>query len=295
MLSLGDGNFFKELRQRDLLSELRELRANTRVGKWEDGLRQPLLEQFEKYAFTRLDEFLNDVEKLSRNINKQILLTFDEYERLEIGITKSKISEAVLNQLRTIIQHRERIVVLVSGSHRFEELPAVNWSDYLINAKTLELSYLAEQNARELLTEPVPNLQYGDGVLEKIIALTHCQPYLLQAVASDLVNYLNAQKRQHATPEDLAVAVEKVLTTADGYFFNTWNDCSADEQTVMRAFATGAGASVLTAEYQAAIQGLRRKEILEKMENGYRLAVELFGRWIVKNQVAEALPERVIS
>ena len=174
-------------------------------------------------------------------------------------------------------------------------MPAVNWSDYLINAKTLELSYLAEQDARELLTEPVPNLQYGDGVLEKIIALTHCQPYLLQAVASDLVNYLNAQKRQHATPEDLAVAVEKVLTTADGYFFNTWNDCSADEQAVMRAFATGAGASVLTAEYQAAIQGLMRKEILEKTENIYRLAVELFGRWIVKNQVAEALPERVIS
>ena len=161
----------------------------------------------------------------------------------------------------------------------------------MINAKTLELSYLAQADARELLTEPVPNLQYGEDVLNAIIFSTHCQPYLLQAVASDLVNYLNGQKRQHATMDDLAVAVEKVLVTADGYFYNTWSDCSEDEQTVMRAFATGKGNSVLMAEYQAAIQSLQRKEILEQENGGYRLAVELFGRWIIKNQVAAPLPK----
>ena len=37
------------------------------------------------------------------------------------------------------------------------------------------------------------------------------QYYLLQAVASDLVNYLNAQKRQTATMADLDMAVAKVL------------------------------------------------------------------------------------
>jgi hypothetical protein len=224
-------------------------------------------------------------------MNKQILLTFDEYERMELGITNAKISEAVLNQLRTIIQHRERIVVLVSGSHRFEELKAVNWSDYLINAKTLELSYLKPDEARALLTEPVPNLRYDEAVLDEILDVTHCQPYLLQAVASDLVNYLNGQKRQHATMDDLAIAVEKVLVTADGYFYNTWNDCSANEQEVLRTLVTGQDESLLTAELQAAVQSLRRKEVVEPKPEGYRLSVALFGRWIRKNQLAESLPE----
>jgi uncharacterized protein len=148
-----------------------------------DGLGKPALEQFEKYAFTRLDEFLDQVEALSRRINKQILLTFDEYERLEEGIAAQKITREVFNQLRNIVQHRARIVVLFSGGHRFEELRVVNWSDYLINVKTLELSFLAPADARELLTEPVPALHYEAGVVDAIIRLTHCQPYLLQAVA----------------------------------------------------------------------------------------------------------------
>lgn len=89
--------------------------------------------------------------------------------------------------------------------------------------------------------------------------------------------------------------MERTLTTANAYFANTWReDNSEAEQTVLRAFATGKGDSVLTADYQAAIQSLIRKEILERSEDGYRLAVELFGRWIVKNQVAEALPEPLI-
>jgi uncharacterized protein len=80
-----------------------------------------------------------------------------------------------------------------------------------------------------------------------------------------------------------------VLVSAGAYFANTWReDNSAVEQAVLRDFATGEGDHVLTVEYQTAIQSLRRKEMLERTADGYRLAVPLFGRWIVKNQVAEA-------
>jgi uncharacterized protein len=251
-----------------------------------DGLGKPALEQFEQYAFTRLDEFLDGVEALSRCINKQILLTFDEYERLGKGIEEKKITHEVFNQLRNIVQHRARIVVLFSGGHRFEELRGVNWSDYLINVKTLELSFLAPADARELLTEPVPALHYEAGVVDAIIGLTHCQPYLLQAVASDLVNYLNAQKRQMATQGDLDVAVAKVLVTADAYFHNNWAECSDAERGVLLALATGAADSVAAPQYQTAVQSLSRKEMVERDGAGWRLTIELFRRWLLKNQVA---------
>jgi uncharacterized protein len=255
------------------------------------GIRQPQEAQFEKNAFTRLDEDLDQFERLATERGKRILLAFDEYEGLEESIAGGDISKNVLGKLRNIIQHRERIVVLVSGSHHFEELTGLNWASYLINTRTLELSFLDERSARELLTEPVPQLQYEDGVLDEILRLTHCQPYLLQAVASELVNHLNDRQQTTARRADLDAAVAKVLTSANAYFANTWREDNSEvEQTVLRAFATGAGDSVVTTEYQTALQSLVRKEMLERNEGGFRLAVPLFGLWIVKNQVAEALP-----
>ncbi|MEK7832812.1 MAG: ATP-binding protein, partial [Acidobacteriota bacterium] len=252
------------------------------------GISQPREEQFEKNAFTRLDEYLNQFERLATERGKRILLAFDEYEGLEESIADGNISKNVLGKLRNIIQHRERIVVLVSGSHRFEELTGVNWASYLINTRTLELSFLDEVSARELLTEPVPQLHFEDGVLEEILRLTHCQPYLLQAVASELVNHLNDQQKTTAAQADLDAAVEKVLTSANAYFANTWREDNSEmEQTVLRAFATSEGDNVLTTEYQAALQSLCCKEMMERTENSYRLAVPLFGLWILKNQVVE--------
>lgn len=193
----------------------------------------------------------------------------------------------MLGKLRNLIQHSKSIVVLVSGSHRFEELTRLNWANYLINTRTLELSYLDAESARELLTKPVPELHYEAGVVDDIIRITHCQPYLLQAVASELVNYLNSKQQTTATPDDLNTALEKTLVSASAYFSDTWRkDNSETEQQVMRALATGKTESVLAdAACQPAIQSLIRKEIVEGTEGSYRLAVELFARWIVRNQV----------
>ena len=251
------------------------------------GLRQPQIEQYEKNAFTQLDQFLTTAQKLVEERGKRILLAFDEYEELENSIINGDISEKVLGKLRNLIQHSKSIVVLVSGSHRFEELTRLNWANYLINTRTLELSYLDAEPARELLTKPVPELHYADGVVDEIIRVTHCQPYLLQAVASELVNYLNSKQQTTATADDINTALEKTLVSASAYFSDTWRkDNSAEEQQVMRALAAGNAATMLAdATLQPAIQRLIRKEIVERSNGSYRLAVELFGSWMVKNQV----------
>lgn len=247
------------------------------------GIAQPQLEQFETNAFTRLDQYLDQFEKLIQQRGKRILLSFDEYEALEESITNADISKNVLGKLRNIIQHRERIVVLVSGSHRFDELTGLNWASYLINTRTLELSFLDEASARELLTQPVPKLQYEDGVVDEIVRITHCQPYLLQAVASELVNYLNDQQRTTATMDDLNVTIEKVLVSAGSYFANTWAEGRSDEeQSVMLALAMGE--AVDWAAHPTALRNLLNAEIVEASGNEYQLTIDLFRRWILKHK-----------
>jgi hypothetical protein len=249
-----------------------------------EGFSRPRVEEFEKYAFTKLDEALDRVEELSRKSGKRILLTFDEYEGLEKGILKAAISTDVPDKLRNIIQHRERIVVLVSGSHRFDELRELNWAGYLINARTLELSYLKPDEARELLTRPVPKLHYEPGVIDEILRLTHRQPYLVQAIASDLVNHLNEQQRMTATMDDLKIAVEKVLVTAGSYFANSWREeCSDEERSVLLTLATGE--TVNPAEHRLALRNLCQKEVLERTDDHYQIAIELFRLWILKSEM----------
>ena len=109
---------------------------------------------------------------------------------------------------------------------------------------------------------------------------------MVQAIASELVNHLNEGQKTTATRADLDAAVNQVLTSAGAYFANTWReDNSATEQTVLRAYAEGAGERVATAEFQPALPSLIRKEMMERDGDGYRLAVPLFGLWILRNQV----------
>lgn len=213
------------------------------------------------------------------------LITFDEYERMDAGIESGRITTEVFNQLRHLVQHRQGLVLLFSGSHRFEELKTVNWADYLINTKTLELSFLEPEEARELMERPVPefNMRYEPGVVDRILELTHRQPYLLQAIGSELVNQLNTRNRMTATMDDLNAAVETTLVSAQAYFHYLWTDeCSDVERETLVELALGS--QKRQNWMRSSLQSLLRKEIVEKDQNGYRLSVEMFGFWILKNQ-----------
>ena len=74
----------------------------------------------------------------------------------------------------------------------------LNWSGYFVNVQTLRVSFLHKDEARRLITRPIPTFPgediYGDGVVERIIAETGCHPFLVQAVSSALIDYLNAER-----------------------------------------------------------------------------------------------------
>src|SRR5262249_43893870 len=63
-----------------------------------------------------------------------------------------------------------------------------------------------------------------------------------------------------------------------------WTDkCSDREWEILVEMALGE--EVTEDRRRAALQSLLRKEIVEKGQNGYRLSVEMFGLWILRNQI----------
>jgi len=225
-----------------------------------------------------------------------ILLCLDEYERLVEMMEAGRIDARVFDFLRGIIQHHPRVTVLLSGSHTLDDVGTQSiatqqtpLSDYLINVRVLKIGNLKEDEARELIVQPIEDfpLEYEPAAVERIIAATGCQPYLVQATCRDLVNMLNEQNRTRATLADVERALDSVLTTGVLYFQELWGGRDTDEaqRAVMRAIAIKkdlSGLQDLTG-LNAALRKLVHRDILVAAENGYQFRVELVRRWVERN------------
>ena len=242
---------------------------------------------FQNNPFTTLGSWLDKTEELLKKESKLVLICFDEYEKIEECILNGSLTKDVLDQLRNIIQHRKYFIILISGSNELRELQ-LNWSDYLINTKMIKIGYLSKDDARILITNPIDDFtlnykggQYGEAV-NQIINLTNCQPYLTQAVCFELVNYLNSQSRKEASVEDVNLAAERVLVSANAYFDYIWNiECTDSEKDFLHQMIENSYKEGNKKE----IDSLLRREIIEKDGNTYKFKVELMKKWIEKNEV----------
>ena len=261
------------------------LRAAPREWATADSLILPNRQEFEAHAFELSSKLLKQLRERLQADNARVLLCLDEYERLDRAYEQGRITEDLLDQLRHYIQHETRLAFLFAGAHRMTERRAIRWSDYLINVKTIKLSFLDHASAEKLITAPIPDwpLTYEPGVVEQILQITHRQPYLLQAVASDLVDYLNMQQRTRATMSDLDEAIRRVLVTAELYFQNTWlDDLTEPERALIFAYLRADGEIDPVANKEV-LHGLVQNDIFEIIDGRHVFVIDLFKRWILKN------------
>lgn len=206
---------------------------------------------------------------------KRFILCLDEFERLNEVFNTPK--QPFLDFLRYISQNRGQWIVLFSGSHALEDLPTT-WSDYLIGYRSLRVSYLEEPEARELIVKPVeifPNI-YKPEAVNRIIELTHCQPYLVQLMCFRLVERLNRQQRQQVTVEDVEAVVPEVLQEGQMYFSERYMQLTQEDQGVLISLVEDGAVSAS----KTTLRKLYRRQILEKTPSNIRFQVPLFEEYI---------------
>ena len=190
--------------------------------------------------FTAFDEWLDQVEAILDN--DTVLLTFDEFETLDAAFDKGNLDEtAILGFLRNLIQHRPRFKILLAGSHTLSEFQ--RWSSYLINAQTIEISYLTEAETRKLIETPIPNfaLRYDPDASDRTYALTRGHPALTQLLCAEIVNLKNEQDpsvRRQASLADINAAIPEALQSGSMFFADL-------EQNQITAQGTISGAAQL--------------------------------------------------
>ena len=184
-----------------------------------------------KDPFPALQRWIKTIESLCPD--QRFLLCLDQFERLSDVIDDTG-SKAPLNFLRSFMQNNPRWTLLFSGSHTLDELEPY-WSDALINAQSLRITYLQQSEAIELIREPVQDFPdiYPDNTVERVLYWTHCQPYLIQLLCTVLVENLNRRPeplQQRPTPDDIDEIIPNVLERGNAYFNELWRNTLTPRQ-----------------------------------------------------------------
>ena len=240
--------------------------------------------------FGAFSHWLEEVEgKLGPD--RYLVLCLDEFERLERSIQDGRLPSELMDEIRHIIQHHPRVVLLFAGSHRPDEM-ALNWPDALISTRLIRVSYLNDEEARQLITRPTPDfpVTYHPDTVTGIMAATRCQPYLVQAVCFELVNALNLAGRREAQPQDVTEAVDAALDSTRLYFAEMWRQLGDSQRKLLGALAhaddsldsaelTGlAGAAPEHTDSE--LRSLELRSVVEKHPGGWRLQVPMVKEWV---------------
>jgi hypothetical protein len=228
---------------------------------------------------------------------RTLLLCLDEFETLEVAIQDGRFDRRLLSMLRNVVQHRRRIAVLLSGSHRVDELPA-HWASALITTTILSISFLEVVDTQELIERPVVGFPaiYTPAAIDHIVEMTHCQPYLVQLLCSLLVERMNAQRRipptSYVTVEDVDAVVPTLIERGTNYFIDLWRmqTGSALAQQLLMALAKTPDGQLRRATVQQlakdetalqeALATLLRSEIIERTADGYHITVPLVAEYV---------------
>jgi AAA+ ATPase superfamily predicted ATPase len=251
----------------------------------------PKREEFRLSPYTQLEDWLDTA--LAQLGDRRILLNIDEFEAIGTAMEQGRISTNLFDELRSLIQHWDRLSFLFSGVQTLDEL-GTNWSSYFISAMPIEMTYLNPNEARELLLNPDPEftLEYDTGIVDQILTLTRCHPYLLQLLGWVLVQLANTTHTQLVTPTLLQSAIPEAYINGIGYFTNVWEqftgttptEITAGQQQLL-ALAQGQQPHPTNESDQKSLQRMLRYHIIEKIDNQYKFEVPLIERWVKEKTI----------
>ena len=259
----------------------------------------PSREDFAGDPFTRFDEWLDVVERqLSpQSAPRTVLLALDEFESLDAAFDDGRLNaELILGTLRSIIQYRQNIRLLLAGSHSLDEFE--RWAAELVNVEVLRVGYLTDIEARRLIERPTHDfgLEYEPEATERVLSLTRGHPCLVQLLCSEIVELKNRQRpdvRTRVRPNDVEDAIAPALDVGRMMFADIERDqANRGAAVVLRTLAShGEGAIVGMAslrpccnsmgELDNALNLLERRDLIEAVDGGYRVEVEMIRRWFV--------------
>src|SRR5262249_3311231 len=205
--------------------------------------------------------------------------------------------------LAGLMDNKERLALVFTGSRRLEERDKKYWRELLRRSLFRKVGFLSEKDTVRLITEPVEGrMVFGRGVIDAIYRLTAGQPFYTQVICQNTVDYLNERQQNWVTRADLKQVIADIVDNPLPQMIYTWDALSDDEKLVLSllaetlasdngyATARKLHASVKSNDYpvnlsentiRLTLEEMFRRELVEKeAADGFRFKIDLFRLWI---------------
>src|SRR6185436_11782723 len=143
-------------------------------------------------------DFLDEV--LAALNDRTLLILIDEYELMEAKVDEGKLSPDLFTFLAGLMDNKERLALIFTGSRRLEERDKKYWRELLRRSLFRKVGFLSEKDTVRLITEPVVGrVIYGRGVMDVVYRLTSGQPFYTQVICQNVVDYMNEHRQKWFT------------------------------------------------------------------------------------------------
>lgn len=267
-------------------------------------------------AFEAFKEFLEGV--IEDIAPRRLLLMLDEFDRIQEGIDSGVTSPQVPQNIRFILNNYPGVTAILTGSRRMTQMRKEYWSVLFGLGNKIEVTAIDRDEARRLVTEPVAGrLVFPPTVVDRIVDLCACQPFLLQQLCSQVFDRC-AKSNQISVSFELVEEAANDLVSGLEHFEAFW-DFSGSERArfilcIVHRLCQGTDVALVTLpmiedELERARVKIKRDELvgdeLKKLielelirmdkDGQYRLAVPLLALWISRNKDFEDQRERAVQ
>ncbi len=243
--------------------------------------------------------------------DRGLIIALDEFETIEELIKKKQISPAFMGFLRGLVQmNPEKIAFAFAGFHTLEEMTADYFEPFLKSVIPIRVSFLDCDATRQILLKSAQSegFNYTGEALDLIYSLTSGQPYLVQLIGFQLVRNYNERLFEQGrdrdntfTGEDIEAVINQQFFQQGRYYFEgvlvQATKGVTGQQEIIKALAPhpqGLSRENLASTtnknsetFAAAIETLKRHDVIAKKDANYYISVELFRQWVVKNKLEQ--------
>jgi ligand-binding sensor domain-containing protein len=264
-----------------------------------DHLRPPVFDGRNPYPV--FVDFLDDV--LNSLGDRTLLILIDEYELVEAKVDEGKLSHELFTFLAGLMDNKERLALIFTGSRRLEERDRKYWRELLRRSLFRKVGFLSENDTLRLILEPVRGrVVYGRGVADQICRLTAGQPFYTQVICQNLVDYLNEHRHNGVALADLTAVIDDIVDNPLPQMIYSWDGLSDDERIAISLLAErlaepgsyGTAAELFDAirlnnypvhlseaTLRLTLEEMFRREILDKdAADGFRFKMDLLRLWV---------------
>jgi len=237
-------------------------------------------------------------QKIAEKKNKRVIVAFDEFQEIR-RLNGDEIERIMRSHFQS--QRDVSYIFLGSKKHMMKDIFENKNKPFFRFGKHISLKKIPEKEFSEFIKNNFQDtgIKAGDEIIKNILDLTQCHPHYTQQICHEIWYAVAAKENREIKTEDIDEAVEKVLINQNDAYLSIWDAATKGERAILIALASGETSffsSKTIDEYnmvsqshaQRSLEGLERKEVIEKVNGKYEIDI-FFSEWI-KRKIIQIRP-----